>query len=55
MKTKIIMNEANIDWVALLADGEERQLFEIFKQNKIQMFKQTVPNNASIDLHFQTI
>jgi hypothetical protein len=47
MKTQILMNENNIDWKAVLSDGEEKPIFEILKQMKTQLIQLDMLDNAS--------
>jgi hypothetical protein len=52
MKTQILMNEANIDWLAVLADGEEKPIFDILKQSKIQKFDLDVLDSSTNRITF---
>ena len=52
MKTQILMNENNVDWLAILTDGEERTIFDILRQNKIQLESLTMLDNATNRITF---
>ena len=47
MKTQILMNENNIDWKAVLSDGEEKPIFDILKQMKTQLHEVSMLDNAT--------
>ncbi len=47
MKTQILMNENNIDWKAVLSDGEEKPIFDILKQMKTQLHEISMLDNAT--------
>lgn len=45
-KTQVYMNEDNIDWTARFADAEEKSIFGILRDAKLQRFELTMLDNA---------
>lgn len=52
MKSQLIMNEDNIDWITRFADNEEKSVFDILRENKIQRFELSTTDNALNVLSF---
>jgi hypothetical protein len=44
--TKIYMNEDNIEWTARFTDAEEKNIFSILKESKLQRFDLSMLDNA---------
>jgi hypothetical protein len=46
MKTQVYMNEDNIDWTARFSDAEEKSIFGILRESKLQRFNLSMLDNA---------
>lgn len=51
-KTQIYMNEDNIDWTARFADAEEKSIFTILKESKLERHSLSMLDNALQKVEF---
>ena len=51
-KTQVYMNEDNIDWTARFADAEEKSIFNILRDSKVQRHQITMLDNALQQIAF---